>query len=288
MGVEIRAAVRSDIEPIAAWTADTFAWGDYVADELPGWLDDPAGTVLVIEQDGAVAAVGRVTMVTTTEAWLQGVRVRPDVQRRGLGSSLGEALSEWARDQGAQVIRLAVEEDNPAAMAHYEALGYRHSSDWWFARRSLGATSPVPEGNGGRRVQAAERLQEAHSAEAEAAFLSWSAGELARHAKGLLPIDWVWRLMTVEHVEIAARNHALWEGRPGWAVIEQDDHVLRVHWLETSEDDARSMIRALIDLGVERGAERVTAVVPTVPWLGEALEGSEFTLTGGRVYALAL
>lgn len=285
----IREARQSDIPGIASWTADTFAWGDYVADALPKWLADPSGTVLVAEVDGLVAAMARVSMVSSSEAWAQGARVHPDHRRTGLGSALTGRLAGWSRERGALVLRLAVEHDNEAAQRHVESLGFRPVSDWWHASRLLGEGSPVPEGNGGRRVQAAERLQEAHSAEAEPAFLSWSAGELALAARGLFPINWIWRKLTLDHLDAAARSHALWEGRPGWAMLDVDhDGNLVVYWVETAEADARAMVRALVDHGLERRARQVAMLVPDVEWLRDAMTASAFDLRGSRVYALAL
>lgn len=285
----IREAVTADIPGIASWTSETFSWGDYVAEALPRWLADPTGTVLVAEVDGTVVAMARVAMVSPTEGWAQGARVHPDHRRTGLGTALTGRLAAWARERGALVLRLAVEHDNDAARAQVESIGFRRVSDWWYATRRLGEGSPVPQGNGGRRVTAAERLQEAHSAEAEPAFLSWSAGELALAARGLFPINWIWRTLTLDHLDVAARSHALWEGRPGWAMIETGrDGDLSVHWVETAEADARAMVRALVDVGVERGAGGIDLLVPDVDWLRQALEASAFSLRGSRVYALAL
>ena len=284
----IRAGRPSDIAAIASWTTDTFDWGDYVGDALPEWMADPAGIVLVAEVEGDVVATGRVVMASATEAWAQGARVHPDHRRSGIGSLLSQALWDWAREHGAKVVRLAVEADNSPALAHVENMGFRRVSDWWFAARQLGARSPVPEGNGGRRVPTQERLQEAHSAEAEPAFLSWTVGELAQAARGLFSIGWVWRLMTVEHLEVAARNHSLIEGRPGWAITEPSDETVRVHWIETSQDDARAMVRALVDHGVEHRQTSIEIMAPKVEWLGEALSANSFDRSEVRVYALSL
>jgi ribosomal protein S18 acetylase RimI-like enzyme len=284
----IREATAQDIPGIAAWTDDTFEWGDYVAAALPGWIEDPSGAVLVAELEGAVVAMGRVAMVSATEAWAQGARVHPEHRRRGLGTLLSNHLWKWASDRGAMVVRLTVEDDNEPALAQVLSMGFRLISSWNFASRALGQRSPVPEGNGGRRVPSPERLQPAHSAEAEPAYFSWSSGELARAARGLFPIGWVWRLMTVDHVILAARNHALWEGRPGWAILEEEDGGTRVHWLETAESDARAMVRALVDHGVEARATEIEIMVPAVEWLQEALNASAFDLKGLGIYALTL
>jgi GNAT superfamily N-acetyltransferase len=288
MDPHIREARLDDVAGIASWTERTFEWGDYLSDVLPDWIDDPAGTVLVAEGAGGPIAVARVAMVSPAEAWAQGARVHPDHRRRGIATELSTRLWDWARRRGARVVRLAVEDDNLAADQQVTAMGFRRICDWRFATRRLGERSPVPEGNGGRRVPAAERLQPAHSAEAEPAFFSWSAGELAKAARGLFPIGWVWRTMTVDHAALAARSGALWEGRPGWAIVEREEDSVRTHWLETAETDASSMVRALVDHAAGARRSRIDIMAPAVPWLESALVSTGFTMQGLGVYALTL
>lgn len=284
----IREARAEDIAGIAAWTNDTFAWGDYVADALPGWLDEPAGIVLVAEVGSEVVALGRVAMVSASEAWAQGARVHPDRRRQGVATALSERLWDWAREQGARVVRLTVEDDNAPAIAQVTTMGFRRRCDWRYATREIGERSPVPEGNGGQRVPAPERLQPAHSAESEPAFLSWLGGELSHAAGGLLAIGWVWLLMTPEHLSEAARTRTLWEGRPGWVIAEEDDGSMHVHWIETAESDARSMIRAIIDRAVDAGVEKVEIMAPAVHWLENEMRRAGFEMKGLGVYALPL
>ena len=278
-----------DLLAIAAWTRDTFSWGDYVADAFLDWLAEEAGTVMIAELDGIPVAMGRVAMVGPAQAWAQGMRVHPDHRRMGIGTALGEAMWEWARTRGARIVRLAIDERNTVSQAQVTATGFRRISDWRRGERAIGDASPVPAGNGGVRVPALERLDDAPSAEAEPAFLSWSTGELARAARGLLPIAWVWRTMTVDHLSLAARNHNLVEGRPGWAICEvDDDGVFQVHWLETTADDARAMVLALVDRAVEADVAEMKVMVPAVEWLTDAFAGSGFEFNSVAVWARGL
>lgn len=286
--MEIRPARHEDVPLIAAWTEHTFDWGDYVAERMPAWIDSAASRVLVAEEDGAILATVTGTLVSPSEAWAQGIRVHPDHRRRGLGTAVAEALWDWAREQGAGVVRLAIDESNTASQAQVTAMGFRQVC--WFHRgdRTIGEGSPVPEGNGGKRVPPPERLGTANSAEAEPAFLSWSTGDLARAARGLLPIGWVWRRMTVDHLTLAARNRDLYEGRPGWAIAEVTDGVFFVHWMETAEDDALAMAKAVVDRAADAGVAEMRIWVPDVPWLLEAFTTLGCAFHRAGVWARAL
>jgi GNAT superfamily N-acetyltransferase len=280
----IRPARPEDVPLIAAWTENTFDWGDYVAGRLPEWIENPASQVIVAEDDGAIVATVTGTMVSPTETWAQGIRVHPEHRRKGIATSISAVLWDWAREQGASVIRLAVDDSNTASQAQVVTMGFRKLADWRRGWRVIGEGSPVPEGNGGRRVPPPERLDVAPSAEAEPAFLSWSTGELARAAHGLMQIQWAWHKMTVQHLVGAARNHSLFEGRPGWAIaeVDRDDNMLAVHWMETTRDDAGAMALALVDLAAEAAVGEIRTFQPPLGWLETAFTrlGFEFHTVG--------
>ena len=284
----VRPCRLDDLQAVVAFTRDTFPWGDYVADALPDWIGDPRGLVLVAEVDGVVAAMGRVVMVSDDEAWAQGARVDPEHRRRGLGTTVSRGLWTWARTQGANVVRLVAEDWNHAARAQVTSMGFKPAGSWIRAQRGVGENSPVPQGNGGRRVIAPEGLRPAHSAEAEPAMLSWSPGPLARAARGLFPIGWVWQRLTVAHLEQAARDQSLWEGRPGWAMADRDQNRFGVRWIETTEADALAMVRALVDRAAEAGAEQLSVMAPAVEWLSRALRHFECEIEATTVYTLPL
>lgn len=284
----IRPARLEDVPRIASWTTDTFAWGDYVAEAIPEWMEAPDSRVLVAEVEGDVVAVGRTQMVGANECWLQGARVHPDHRRKGLAGAITRSLWEWAAGQGATVARLATEDTNTAARTQAEKMGFRRVADFRRGWRAVGEGSPVPEGNGGRRVPPSERLSTAPSAEAEPALLSWSGGELARAAHGLFATGWVWRRLSVDHLLAAARSRSLFEGRPGWAMAAPDDEALEVNWLETTPDDAHAMALALVDLAAGQRAAKIKVMIPALPWLEGPLVRLGFEMLPLGVYALAL
>ncbi|MBU1493364.1 MAG: GNAT family N-acetyltransferase [Actinobacteria bacterium] len=285
----IRPAQSSDVEAIAVWTRDTFAWGDYVAHAIPTWMEEPDSLVAVAELDGEVVGVSRILLLSPTEAWAQGTRIHPDHRRTGIGTALAEHLGAWAADRGALVIRSMIEAWNEPARAQSRRLGYREIGRWLRAGRGVGENSPVPEGNGGRRVIAAEGVRPAHSSEAVAAMMSWSGGELERASRGLLPIGvWKMRRLVPADLEEAARRKALLSGRPGWAIGEVDDDAYEVAWISTEEADISAMLRALVDQAAAVGAEEIRVMLPDTPWVERALRSRGFDIHDVRIYAKPL
>ncbi|MCB2223509.1 MAG: GNAT family N-acetyltransferase [Actinobacteria bacterium] len=285
----IRPGRTEDVPAIASWTGDTFPWGDYVADALPDWMAAEDSLVAVAETDGEVVGVSRASLLSPTEAWAQGTRIHPGHRRRGIGSALARHLEAWAAAAGALVMRSMVEAWNEAPRAQSLALGYREIGQWVRAGRGVGENSPVPEGNGGRRVAAAEGLRPAHSSEAGAALLSWSGGGLERASRGLVPIG-VWRMrrLVPEDLTDAARRRALLTGRAGWAIGEAVDDAYEVSWIAAEEHDADAMLRALVDRAAAAGSDEIRVMLPGTDWMVRALRRRGFEIHDVAIYAKPL
>ena len=281
----IRHARDRDRDAIAAFTAETFEWGDYVADVFPDWLADPTGCVMVAVDDGDTpVAVGRGAMLSPTELWLQGARVNELWRRRGLASSVGEAIARWGRKQGALVARLGTEDWNTPAQRQVEKAGFRPVGDWVIAVQATPATEPTTSANGGKRARARRKLERAHSTEATPAWISWRSGPLVQPARGLHSWRWRWARLELEYLVAGAKNGELWSSPAGWAFARVDRERLTVGWLECGPDDATQMIRAIVDLAQDLGTERIHLPVPAVDWLVAALEASQFELHPMIIY----
>jgi GNAT superfamily N-acetyltransferase len=285
---DIRPATVDDIEGIAAFTTDTFAWGDYVADALPTWLSSEGALVLVATRDGAPVGVSRTVMLSEHEAWMHGARVHPDHRRRGIGRKLNDAGCSWAGEQGALVARLMVEDWNDAAKAQVEGLGYRRSSPWLSATLELGS-EVLPHTNGGRRVPGEERLTPGRAAEADIALMSWVVSDLARTGRELFPVGWHFRRTRPDDLTQAATRRELWHCPSGWVLaVAGDDGEMTIPWFSTTDLDAARLIRAVIDLADGTRAERIRVMSPGVGWMEEALARAGFAIAPSAVYSLSL
>ncbi len=267
----IRRAAHSDVASISEWTRDTFAWGDYIPERLPLWIDDPDSEALVVADEHDVPiAVAHVAMLSTNEAWIEGARVHPDHRRKGLGSDLNHAGVAWAAEQGARVMRLATETDNEPARRQVEGLGYREVSRWVYA---------VYRVDGSHRAPEKHRLRPAPSSDAEAAWLFWAASDLARDGRELIPLGWQWRKATPADVTTSVTGGRLFQSPAGWIIV---DHPaadwISSNWVATTPDDILSLLDGLLDLAAERQTKELTLKLPDVAWATEAVRR-----TGGEI-----
>jgi ribosomal-protein-alanine N-acetyltransferase len=96
----------------------------YPREELRRFVEFRGGKTWIAEEGGEIAGFliahrqpGRVGHIVTID-------VREQVRRRGVGRELMRAAEEWAHSNRLQLIYLETAEDNRAAQAFYEALGY--------------------------------------------------------------------------------------------------------------------------------------------------------------------
>lgn len=285
--VSVRPALPSDREAIVEFTRDTFEWGDYVADEFDGWLARPDMLVVVaVDDDEQAVALAAARMLSSSEAWFHAARVHPDLRGRGIAAEVSVALRSWARDQGALVGRLLVEDWNEASIRHVEKTGRRRVASMARCTKSIGDASPSPDGNGGRRVPSPLRARSAHAADAQSALASWSIGELGRASRGLFGIGWSFRRLTIDDLITAAKGSAFWEIGAGWALASPSSGGrFEVSWLETREEDTDDLLRSLVDLAIGSGSESLTIWIPNVDWAVKAAKRLGFEASLLHVYA---
>lgn len=264
MSFTVRLARPDDVPSIVPWTTDTFEWGDYVPDRILGWIEAPDSEVIACEsEDGIPVAVAHAVMLSDTEGWLEAARVHPDHKRSGMGSAMNHAGVEWARGRGARVVRLATEVDNVAARKQVEALGYRIVSTWVYAFCDASASRPTDEDR---------RLRKAHPSDVDAAWMFWSASDLAHDGRELYADGWRWRRAKPHDLSEAAASKTLYQSPAGWVIADQPESgYLRVRWLATTPQEAPRLVDAIIGLANSLGMEEASIKTPDVAWMTETL-----------------
>lgn len=289
MTVRVRPARLADLDAVRAFTTGTFAWGDYVPERFEGWLGDDDSEVMVAT-DGSDRPIGlaRVLMMSEREAWIHAARVHPDHRRQGVGSAINDALCTWARNQDAVVARLLTEDWNQAAQRQVEHSGYRRVGTWSWPMRDLGTGRIDPVTNGGRRVPGEEQLASGSRAEIDPAWIAWSSSEMAAVGRGMFPIGWTFRRMTIDDVSEASRSRELLQCASGWVIAKTEGEELRVPWVVTNPLDAAKLARAVIDLAARRRLASVMVMMPSIDWLDEAFEHAGCEIRRGYLYAITL
>jgi len=224
--------------------------------EWETWAEEPAHQI-VVEEEAAPVGVLHVALVSATEAWLEGLRVRRDRQGAGIGGRLvaeGEAL---ARRYGAGVVRTAIPAHDYAAQQVAERAGFRTVA------RAVVHQTTLPDGP-------IDVPYDALVAEAEggdvAALTSWlhSAETLAAWG-GLVPLGWRFRALRPELVKGLVRDRRMLragETVEGAVLFNIHSDAAVVGLLEGSPPQRHALAGAVALRARSQGAERLALFAP--------------------------
>ncbi len=193
--VVVRCAQTKDKEAILAISRGIWEGEDYVPRVLDLWLGE--GGLIVAEVGAEVVGFAKTTEVGPGELWLEGLRVHPQHQGKGIAKALARAQLEQALACKPRTIRLATMEANVASLHIARDLGFMEVARFFYLEAEVRKPAQAPP-------LRKPDLQEAW------AFLSASAA--LREAQGFLGLGWRFRLLTPELLR------ALWETTSVFAV----------------------------------------------------------------------
>ncbi len=174
---------RGDVEAIC-----DRIWGgeDYVPKLWEEWLADPHGELSVVELDGQVVALGKLTRLADDEWWLEGLRVDPQYRRLGVAHMLQDRQLAVAQQVARGVLRLATASYNTTVHHMAERDGFRRVSSFKY----YGA-DPLP-GPCTLRPLVPDELA-----------VAWALiddSPVRRTSGGLYEVFWQWKALTRERL----------------------------------------------------------------------------------------
>jgi GNAT superfamily N-acetyltransferase len=191
MDLVIRRARRSDKRDVLAAVRTIWGGEDRIPDVFDRWVKHRTGPFFVAESGGRVVGMGKLTVVSPTEAWLEGGRVAPRWRRKGIATALIAHRIAYARDRKLRILRFATASDNTPIHRAAEHFGFTR-----VAALSRREARPIACAPPARAVRAQER-----------AFLR-RVGPLVQLGSG-----WEWREITARDVRSAiARSRAFVAG----------------------------------------------------------------------------
>jgi N-acetylglutamate synthase-like GNAT family acetyltransferase len=100
---------------------------DYLLGAWDAWMQTPGDIQLVAEHGGRLAGCVRAGLPSPGEAFVQGLRVDPEVRRQGIGRQLLLDLEARLRRRGVTVQRAVTAQGNERARGLAAALGWREA-----------------------------------------------------------------------------------------------------------------------------------------------------------------
>jgi GNAT superfamily N-acetyltransferase len=181
MDLVIRRACRSDKKDVLAAVRTLWGGNDRIPDVFDSWVTHRTGPFFVAESAGRVVGMGKLTVVSPTEAWLEGGRVAPRWRRKGIATALIAHRIAYARERGFRVLRFSTASDNTPI--------HRAAKTFGFTRVAVLARYEAPASTGSPPPRATR---------AQTSAVLRRIGPLVQRGYG-----WEWREITSRDVKAA-------------------------------------------------------------------------------------
>lgn len=210
--VVCRPALPKDTQQVMDLTRLIWEGDDYVPYVWEEWLSDYNGMLVVAEYGGRVVGLGKLSELAAGQWWLEGLRVHPDFQRRGIGSHIHNYLLEQWLINGDGVIRLTTGSTRLAVHHISERSGFKKIGEFTPFKAAV-----MDESSNDFILL---RLDEVSQA-VDFAINS----ESLEKSKGLMDLGWRWLVMNTQTLSEATEQQRAWWWREGeglLAIWEQD------------------------------------------------------------------
>ncbi len=253
-----RPAQAKDTEAVMELSSHIWDGGDYIPHVWDEWMADPEGLLGVAEMHGRVAGVFKLTKFQEGEWYMEGLRVHPDFQGRGVASHIQEYILETWRRMGNGIIRLTTGSYNVKVHRMCEQKGFKRIAEF------------IP-------------YRAPSLAEGTSSFISLGVGE-ANHAiefvlsspahalsSGLINLGWVYADPQLKHIENAIKERHAWWWRDGmgfisiWEDEDDEEQVPGIQLLACPVSDLGELLMDYRRLMGEEGYKTAGWTAPNKP-----------------------
>jgi GNAT superfamily N-acetyltransferase len=193
-----RPALAMDTEAVLELSSHIWDGGDYIPHVWDEWMADPDGLLGVAEMHGRVAGVFKLTKFQDEEWYMEGLRVHPDFQGKGVASHIHDYVLETWRRMGSGIIRLTTGSYNVKVHRMCEQSGFTRIAEFLPYRAQILA----------KGISNFAKVKEKEASSAMDFVLKSPTHVLS---SGLINLGWVYADPQLKHLEKAIKEgHAWW------------------------------------------------------------------------------
>jgi GNAT superfamily N-acetyltransferase len=216
--VVCRPALAKDTEAVIELSSHIWDGSDYIPHVWEEWMADPDGLLGVAEMHGRVAGVFKLTKFREGEWYMEGLRVHPDFQGKGVASHIHAYVLETWRRMGSGIIRLTTGSYNVKVHRMCEQSGFKQIAEFIPYR-----APSLTDGTGNFIKLALPEASEALEFVLKSPMHALSSG--------LINLGWVYAEPQLKHIEQVIKEDHAWWWRDGAGFIsiwedEDDDEVV--------------------------------------------------------------
>jgi GNAT superfamily N-acetyltransferase len=262
-----RPALPGDTPDVLELTRTIWEGSDYVPEVWAEWLEDYNGTLAVAQYGKHVVGLYKLSRLSPGEWWLQGLRVHPDYERRGIASRLHDyLLATWNRS-GDGVLRLATASFRAPVQHLCDRTGFKKVGEF---TPYIAPGLPAEETG----------FSPIAGSEAEDAYEFVHRETSLRLTGGLMETGWEWVSVTENRLLEAARAGRLWRWKKGQGILaardDEEEAALIVSLVSCASQDLSACLLDYRRLAGSLGFERAGWFAPLDAGLEDILTSAGY------------
>ncbi|GAB4478769.1 MAG: hypothetical protein Kow0088_18960 [Anaerolineales bacterium] len=260
-----RAALPLDTARILELARHIWNGHDYIPFVWHKWLADADGFLAVAEYGSRLAGMGKLTRLAEGEWWLEGLRVHPDFEGRGVATHIHRYLMARWRALGKGSVRLATASKRIPVHRICEKLGFHKVGE--FGAYEIQA--PIEGQASDFCLISEEELAEA--------FAFASLNPLLPLSFELVDLGWQWAKPRLSYLQrfVAASQAYWWRERTALLCVEEDDEdegkSLMVRWVACEPQELEGLLVDFANLAAQNGYRKAAWIAPLQAPILEAL-----------------
>jgi GNAT superfamily N-acetyltransferase len=270
-----RPALQKDTDEVLELCSHIWDGEDYIPSVWEEWLADPDGLLGVAEMGGHVVGVFKLTKFSQQEWYMEGLRVHPDAQGKGIAAHIHDYVVETWLCMGSGTIRLVTGSYNSKIHHLCEKTGFKRIAEFIPYR--------APSLN-----EITGRFTRLESMDAERALNFINSNPTHALSNSLINLGWVYANLQLKHIQEAIKDGHAWWWKDGagflsiWEDDESDQREPGIQLLACPTDDLLEMLMDYRNLMGGLGYSSAGWVAPNQLIVVSALEKAGFQRSWDR------
>jgi GNAT superfamily N-acetyltransferase len=301
--VTVRPALETDTPAVMELSSHIWDGEDYVPYVWSDWLSDVQGMLVVAENETRIVGLGKLTCLSEEDWWLEGLRVHPEYEGRGIASQIHEHLMNVWIKIGRGTIRLGTASFRLPVQHLCDRLGFEKIAEFsifvasTILSQSSSSASYLP-GETTLDQPAPASIEKAVSSASSApptVFQPVLTEEVKRAttfalespslglSSGLMDLGWQWAPPREVFLTRFIEDQKVWwwKGRRGMLALDEEktsgkDPASMIMLLACSREDISGLLSDYRTLAASLGYQRAAWMAPLHPEILPALKAASF------------
>lgn len=258
-----RPALPLDTPGMLELTSHIWEGEDYVPDVWEDWMADAEGLLAAAECGGKVVGFGKLSRLSNSDWWMEGLRVHPDFEGLGIASRLNDYLLDYWQRCGSGVVRLATFSSREAVKHLSKKKGFQIIGEYTTFKAPIASKDPRKLGEVSFYPLNPDEVMGA---------VEWlSKSENDRLPFGMMDLGWQFAEPKAVYFDRYLKNNQIWWWRNQQGIlimvekIDGEETWARIRMLACDYQDLAEFLSDVRMFAGNNGYVGVTWLAPVIP-----------------------